>query len=205
MGQEAACTMLYKKQRHEGKALLETMELIFRPSGGRVRLKFQFAGMKAIRAADGTLQFQTAEGPVVLELGPLAEKWCQKILHPKTRAEKLGVKSDMSVSLLGEFDAEFLKELRASTRNIHKGKPAAGSELIFLSVDSPKALAAIARTARTLQGASGLWVVYPKGRKEVTENDVIGAGRKAGLRDVKVVGFSEVHTALKFVIPLDKR
>jgi hypothetical protein len=34
---------------------------------------------------------------------------------------------------------------------------------------------------------------------------VIGAGRKTGLKDVKVVGFSPTHTALKFVLPLDER
>jgi len=50
-----------------------------------------------------------------------------------------------------------------------------------------------------------LWVVYPKGRKEITEGDVLGAGRKAGLKDVKVVGFSLTHTALKFVIPVERR
>jgi len=47
--------------------------------------------------------------------------------------------------------------------------------------------------------------VYEKGKKELTENDVIAAGRKAGLKDVKVVGFSSTHTALKFVLPLEKR
>jgi hypothetical protein len=50
-----------------------------------------------------------------------------------------------------------------------------------------------------------LWIVYPKGQKSITENDVIAAGRKTGLKDVKVVGFSATHTALKFVIPLDTR
>jgi len=34
---------------------------------------------------------------------------------------------------------------------------------------------------------------------------VLSAGRKAGLKDVKVVGFSATNTALKFVIPLSKR
>jgi hypothetical protein len=33
----------------------------------------------------------------------------------------------------------------------------------------------------------------------------LAAGRKCGLKDVKVVGFSSTHTALKFVIPLSKR
>jgi hypothetical protein len=50
-----------------------------------------------------------------------------------------------------------------------------------------------------------LWIGYPKGQKQITENDVIAAGRKAGLKDVKVVGFSPTHTALKFVIPVEKR
>ena len=44
-----------------------------------------------------------------------------------------------------------------------------------------------------------------KEKKEITENDVFSAGRKACLKDVKVVGFSPTHTALKFVLPLDRR
>jgi len=56
-----------------------------------------------------------------------------------------------------------------------------------------------------MKGSAALWVVYPKGQKSITETDVIGAGRKAGLKDVKVVGFSASHTALKFVIPLERR
>jgi hypothetical protein len=50
-----------------------------------------------------------------------------------------------------------------------------------------------------------LWVVYAKGKKEITENDVLSRGRKAGLKDIKVVGFSSTHTALKFVRPVEKR
>ena len=56
-----------------------------------------------------------------------------------------------------------------------------------------------------MKGAAALWIVYPKGQKQITENDVLGAGRKIGLKDVKVVGFSSTRTALKFVIPLAER
>jgi hypothetical protein len=56
-----------------------------------------------------------------------------------------------------------------------------------------------------MQGATALWIVYPKGQTQITENDVLAAGRKSGLKDVKVIGFSATHTALKFVIPLSKR
>jgi len=158
-----------------------------------------------MKAVDGELRFHTKEGPAVLELGPAAEKWVEKILHPKSRAEKLGVKSAMQVSLIGGFDSDFQKELRGATKNVSGGKIAADSGLIFVGIESAEGLAAVAKLAKSVKGAMGLWIVYPKGKKEITETDVIAAGRKTGLKDVKVVGFSRTHTALKFVLPLDKR
>ncbi len=44
-----------------------------------------------------------------------------------------------------------------------------------------------------------LWIVFRKGGAEPTENDVIGAGRKAKLTDTKVARWSATHTALRFV------
>jgi hypothetical protein len=206
MGQERESTLRISKRRIEGEALLETAEIIFRPLDGSKRLKFAFADIvKSVKAVDGELRFHTEEGPAVLELGPAAAKWEEKILHPKSRAEKLGVKGAMQVSLQGKFDDDFRKELSAATTNISAGKIAANSELIFLAVESSAKLADVARIAKSVKGATGLWIVYPKGKKEITESEVIGAGRKMGLKDVKVTGFSPTHTALKFVLPLDKR
>jgi len=206
MGQERESTLRMGRRRIEGEALLETAEIIFRPIDGSKRVKFAFADIaKSVKAVDGELRFHTEEGPAVLELGPAAEKWAEKILHPKSRAEKLGVKRGMQVSLLGKFDTEFQKELRDATKNISSGKVAPGSELIFVAVHAPEGLGDVAKVAKSVKGATGLWIAYPKAKKEITESDVIGAGRKAGLKDVKVVGFSPTHTALKFVLPLDKR
>jgi hypothetical protein len=205
VGQEAICTLRYGKRPLEGKALLETSEVIFRPANGGARVTIAFSTIKSAKAVDGELRLQTSEGPAIFELGAPAEKWCEKILHPKTRAQKLGVKEGGSVSLIGAFDEEFLRELRGAVKNIHDGKIAAGSELIFLSADSAKELVAIGKTAKAMKAATGLWVVYPKGKKEITENDVLSTGRKAGLKDVKVVGFSRTHTALKFVVPASER
>jgi hypothetical protein len=206
MGQERECTLRLGRRRIEGKALLETSEIMFRPVDGSKRLKFAFAKIvKSVKAVDGELRFHTEEGPAVLELGPPAEKWADKILHPKSRVEKLGVKNESSVSLLGTFDEEFLTELSEAAKNVSSGKVVTGSELIFLAVESGKDLASVGKIAKSLKGAGGLWVIYPKGRKEVTEIEVIDAGRKAGLKDVKVVGFSLTHTGLKFVVPVENR
>src|SRR6266849_7089879 len=205
MGQELVCTLRYGKQRSEGKALLETSELIFRGAEDGFRLKIVFSNIKSAKAVDGELRLQTAEGLAVFELGPAAEKWCEKILHPKTRLEKLGVKAGATVTLIGDFDAEFLAELRTCTKNVVRGNVAADSEWVFLAAASSKELAQVPKIAKSLQGAAALWVIYPKGQKTITENDVLAVGRKAGLKDVKVVGFSPTDTALKFVLPLDAR
>jgi hypothetical protein len=202
MGNELDCTVRAGKQSGRGRALLETNEILFR---GEFRLKIPLASIKSAKAVDGELRVESAEGLAIFVLGPAAEKWCEKILHPKTRLEKLGVKAGAAAVIAGSFDAEFLRELKGQTRNITKGKPGAEAEGIFFAAGSRGELANVAKLAKTMKGAAALWIVYPKGQKTITENDVLAAGRKAGLKDVKVVGFSATHTALKFVIPVDRR
>jgi hypothetical protein len=202
MGNEVKCRVQFGKQHGEGRALLETSEILFR---GEFRLKIPFAAIKSAKAVDGELRLQTPEGPAIFYLGPAAEKWRDKILHPKSRIEKLGVKPDAKISLLGRFDKEFLREVSSLTKFVSTEKVAPDADWIFLATDSKAELAATSKIAKTMQGATALWIVYPKGQKQITENDVLATGRKSGLKDVKVVGFSATHTALKFVIPVSDR
>ena len=202
MGNELKCTVRFGKESSEGKALLETSEVLFR---GAFRLNVPFASIKSVKAVDGELRLETAHGLAVFEIGVAAEKWCEKILHPKSRIEKIGLKPGAKISLLGGFDADFLEELKQLVGSVTKDKAAAGSEAVFLAADSEKELSQVRKVRKSLKGATALWIVYPKGQKGITENEVIAAGRKTGLKDVKVVGFSATHTALKFVVPLDRR
>jgi hypothetical protein len=205
VGNEANCVVRFGKRKGRGKALLETSELIFRSEDGAMRLNFPFANIKSAAAADGQLRVEVPEGEAIFELGANAAKWCGKILHPKSRLEKLGIKPNASVSLLGAFDDDFLAELRSCTKNVSVGKVAAGAEWIFFAAATAQELSQLSKLAKSLKGAAALWIVYPKGQKQITENDVLAAGRKSGLKDIKVVGFSPTHTALKFVVPLEKR
>jgi hypothetical protein len=205
LGNEANCVARFGKQKARGKALLETSELIFRSEDGALRLKFAFADIQSAAAADGELRVEGPEGAAIFELGANAAKWCEKILHPKTRLEKLGIKPNAAVSLIGNLDADFLAELRVQTKTVSNGKVTMDTEWIFFATDSSKDLSQVSKLAKSLKGAAALWIVYPKGQKQITENDVIAAGRKSGLKDVKVVGFSPTHTALKFVIPVERR
>jgi len=202
VGNELKCNVKFGKQESQGKVLLETNEILFR---GDFRLKIPFSTIKSAKAVDGELRLQTAQGLAIFQLGAVAEKWREKILHPKSRIEKLGVKPGAKISLFGNFDPDFLREVGALTKSVIKDKAAADSDCIFFAADSKQDLGTLSKIAQSMQGAAALWVVYPKGMKHITENDVLGAGRKCGLKDVKVVGFSATHTSLKFVIPLSGR
>jgi hypothetical protein len=196
MGQELDCRMHYQRRTLAGKAYLETDHLLFR---GEERVKIRLRDLTSVKAAGGMLHLEFAGGAARLELGAAAEKWAAKILHPPSRADKLGVKAGLSLRVVGEFEPAFLEELRDSETATGK------ADLIFFSASAKKDLARIPKLAATLEPAGALWVVYPKGVAAIREIEVLEAGRTAGLKDVKVASFSATHTALKFVIPLAAR
>ena len=203
MGNEVLCAMRVGRNRTEGKLLLETAEIIFR---GATRLRIPFAEMKSVEAVKGDLVVKAGGELVVFEVGEkVAVKWREKILHPKSRVEKLGVKAGMSVSVIGEFEKNFLSELAKRKCVVNSGAVSGDAALIFAAAASDKELAAAAKLAKKMKGAMGLWLIFPKGLKDITSVGVISAGRAAGLTDVKVMAFSATHTALKFVIPVGKR
>jgi hypothetical protein len=123
----------------------------------------------------------------------------------RSLVEKLGVKPDSRVSLLGMEDGGFLEELRAAGADLSVGRRRKQSDLIFLGVESIRDLGRIRGLEPSMARDGAVWVVYPKGRKDLRETDVIAAGVAAGLVDNKVVRFSDTHTALRFVIPVARR
>jgi hypothetical protein len=186
MGQEIKCRVEFGKESSEGKALLESAEVLFR---GGFRLKIPFQGITALEAANGKLKIQFAEGSATFHLGPAAEKWAAKIRNPPSRLDKLGVKPGTKVHLINKHDEDFRRELAQRGAVLSKSKP----DLVFLSVKDKDQLVELAYLT-----GSPVWVVYPKGVQAVTENDVIAAGRSVGFADIKVASFSATHTALKF-------
>jgi hypothetical protein len=203
MGKELQGVVRIAGKRHAGKILLEANELIFRGTDYRARIAF--AEMRNVKAVNGELRVGTKDHVLTFEIGTAAEKWREKILHPKSRMQKLGVRDGSKVNLQGGFPNDFMEELKAAKAEIIPAEDWAKADNNFFAAEGKASLAAIAKLAKKLQGAEALWVVYAKGKKVLTESDLIAAGRKAGLQDVKVVGFSSTHTALKFVVPLEKR
>jgi hypothetical protein len=202
MGSEVLCNVRSGGKIASGKALLETNEVIFR---GDFKLKIPFTSLKSVAARDGELHLKWPEGSAVLELGEQAEKWAHKILHPKSTSEKLGIKPGLVISAVAMADNDLLDDLRAKAKSFSNSKALKNSDLIFFGATRTVDLALAEKLAPSLSSAGALWIVYPKGRQEITEVQVLDAGRSAGLVDVKVVSFSATRTALKFVRPKASR
>ena len=186
MGQEAKCRVDFGQQTSEGKALLETGEILFR---GEFKLKIAHQDIQKLSASGGRLKVVFPGGTAVFHLGNSASKWADRILHPPSRQDKLGVKAGTKVALLGMQDDDFLRELKERGAEIVR----TGADLAFLAAEAMSDLGKLGGI-----GAGAVWVVYPKGVKSITENNVLAAGRAAGLVDIKVASFSSTHTALKF-------
>ena len=141
----------------------------------------------------------------MLELGEHAEKWAHAILHPKTIADKLGIKPGVTLSALQLPGDATMQEARDASASFSEGKLLPGSDMIFLGATTTSDLRGIKKLIPSLAATGAVWVVYPKGRQDITELQVLSAGRAAGLVDIKVVSYSPTPTALKFVRPRDKR
>jgi hypothetical protein len=194
MGQEIECRIRYNQQAVEGKAYLETDHVLFR---GGERLKVLFKDMTKVEAVGGILRLEFEGGPAEFELGAAAAKWAEKILHPPSRLHKLGVKPGLAVRVVGTFGEDFLADLRDS----HVESSEEQADLIFLAVENKARLYLVGRLSPSLKPGGAIWVVYPRGIEKISEIDVIRAGRRADLKDVKIASFSLTHTALKFMFP----
>jgi hypothetical protein len=202
MGYERMCTLTYEGSTTNGTALLEQKDLIFR---GPSRLAIPLASVASAIARDGVLRVRFDDRTADFALGDAAEKWASRITNPPSRLDKLGIKKGMRVGAVGLADKGFLDEVAARGARIVRSAAARPVDVIFYGANHRDALARLADLAKRLQPDGALWVVRPKGRPEITEAETMAAGKRAGLVDVKVVSFSESHTAEKFVIPVARR
>ncbi|HKD64889.1 MAG TPA: hypothetical protein VKB40_12720 [Candidatus Acidoferrales bacterium] len=119
--------------------------------------------------------------------------------------DKLGVKPGQKILILGVTDGAFINDIHPFNPQFAERKPAADIDLIFFNAEQEKDLDRLAQLRKSIVKNGGIWVIYPKGRQDIRELDVIAAGKAAGLTDNKVCGFSSTHTALRFVIPVANR
>jgi hypothetical protein len=203
MGREAACAVRTGTRSGHGKAHLDSKKL---DVSGPMRFSLALSEVREAVAESGWLRLQTPRGEVALELGSVAAAWAQAIRNPRSRLEKLGIKPGMRVCVLKLADAEFELELReclgAAPARAARGR----FDVVVRGLENVRDLGSLAKLRTNLEEAGALWVVYRKGKgAPLPERSVRAALLETGLVDVKVVAFSDSHTALKAVVPLAQR
>lgn len=198
MGAEAICTATFGRRRAEGKALLETSELIFRSP--ELRLKIPFSEIKKLDVNGGKLIVSYDKGTASFDLGPRAPRWAEKIRKPKSLLDKLGVKPDHRVCILKVNDADFVADLKLRVPGVTV-RLIRDADVIIYGAEATTALSKLLSLRYAIKPDGMIWIVTPKGKGGVPEADVMAAGKAVGLVDVKVAAFSPTHTATKFMIP----
>ena len=171
---------------------------------GEIPLTIAFKEITSVEAKAGKLKMRFAGEEAVLDLGPQAEKWALKIRYPKGRLDKLGIKAGSKVCLLGVQDEEFRAELAERTREIFE-ELREGADFILFQAGTQEALAALAKLQSYIQRDGAIWVLWPKGQRQITRDHVFAASHAAGLVDIKICAFSDTLSGLKMVIPRDRR
>jgi hypothetical protein len=207
VGDQVPCTLRLGEVSSAGTAHLESEELIFR---GTSRLVIRFSEVSSATVAPGDELRVTYPGGVVAisGLGHRAQRWATAITHPKPLLDKLGVKPGMWVAVVGVDDEDFVAQLTRRRAEVTAGAPrsgATGYDLIFLRIAERGELRRIPALAGRLRPEGALWVLRPKGSPDVGEVEMLDAGRAAGLVDTRVVAFSKVLSAARFVIPTAHR
>jgi hypothetical protein len=119
--------------------------------------------------------------------------------------DKLGVKSESRVAVVGVRDTTFLVRLRKRATHISLRMPKENLDLIFLAAAAKADLEQLSVLREYLKPNGAIWAVYPKGVQHIRAADVMAMAKAVRLVDVKVVSFSSTHTALKLVIPVAQR
>src|SRR5687768_15096466 len=153
MGREIRCMAELRDWTGDGRLLLETDALIFR---GAKKLNIPRTDIKAVRDDNGWLVVEHGSDIDRFDLGKLAPSWVNAIVNPRSRIDKLDVKDTSRVALVGEFDADFIDELRA--RTTHIDGDAQDDDLIFVRIDQADDLDQLPALLSRLTQNGGIWL-----------------------------------------------
>lgn len=202
MGAEAKTILRVGARSYAGTALLESDALLFR---GEHRLRVPLGDIADVRVTGDVLRLEHPGGVAELALGAkTASAWEKKIRNPPTVADKLGVKQGMRVALL-DVDDGALRDAIVVRGATLESAVREDTAMVLLRVTTPEQLAALELIAGRMARDAAIWVLHPRGVREVADTVIFAAGRKAGLVATKVARVSETDTAEKLVIPAAAR
>jgi hypothetical protein len=110
------------------------------------------------------------------------------------------VKAGQTVTLVGEHEASVRADVSALGARIVDGAAARDADWHFVAMDGAADLVRLDAVRADMKDTSGIWAVWPKGRKEFREDDIRNHALSIKLVDVKVMAWSATHSGLKLVV-----
>jgi len=201
MGTEIVGEAAYKGASHRIKLHLDGKELTLRDG---LKLTIPLKDVRNVAANDGELTVAWAKEKIVLKVGDKASRLADKILHPPSLLDKLGIKAGHVVSIVCLDDRPFVRDLKQRTEAVFEDAIEANSDVIIFRAVAKADLKRLKSLQKSLKRDGAIWIIRtkaPKDSKAATEMDVITSVRASGLVDVKICAFSDELSAMKAVIP----
>jgi hypothetical protein len=201
MGTEMRVEAKYRRASYRVKLHLDGQKLDLRDE---LKLSIPLKEVRQAVAKDGQLTITWNDDKIALDVGDKAERLADKILHPPSLLDKLGIKPKSTVSIVGLDDKSFLQDLRGRTNAVTDGSVKPQSDVVIMLATRRTNLDRLKTLRRSLKSDGAIWVLWKKGLKDanaVKEDDVRNTAKTHGLVDVKVASFSDELSALKLVIP----
>jgi hypothetical protein len=201
MGTEIVGEAAYRGASHHIKLHLDGKELTLRDG---LKLTIPLKEVRNVAASDGELTVAWAKEKIVLKVGDKAARLADKILHPPSLFDKLGIKAGHVISIVGLDDKSFLRDLKRRTESVFEETIEADSDVILFRAATKADLRRLKALQKSLKRDGAIWIIRtkaPQDAKAATEMDVITSVRASGLVDVKICAFSDELSAMKAVIP----
>lgn len=192
MGREAICTIHFRGEAAEGKALLEGESLILR---GDIRSRIFRSTITKIEVKGDKLALIADGQPLTLDLGAKeAARWHAALLRPApTLGTKLGISAASRVFVVGAVCDPDLAAVVEPARVSSLPQAQMLLAVVLSARDLDEALVT-ARLAPTLP----LWCVYRKGEAPVSDGMIRNRLRNEGMIDTKSCAVSELLTATRY-------
>lgn len=212
MGREARCAVQVHGNDHveragDARVHLDNDELLVSgPARSGLRARIPRATIRDVDADGGVVHVRWDEGTLALHLGARSDAWAAALREPpKPVIDKLGVKAGMTVSVVGVPNDALVAQLRARATDLAVGTFTPASHVILLGVATPADLDAITPASAALRPHGALWVLHPRGVREVADTVIFAAGKAAGLVATKVARIDDVLTGEMLVRPKASR
>jgi hypothetical protein len=188
----------------DGMVLLEADELVVR---GEAHVRIKRTSIQRVARNSGAVTVTAPNATVTLTLDKAAAtRWEKKLGEtPKRLIDKLDVRAEAAVLLIGTHDDDLCRQLAERTSRLSRARGAKNRDVVFVDVSRAADMTRIARAKAAIADDGAIWVVHPKGPTGIADTAIFAKAKELGLTATKVARVSDTLTAEKLVRPLASR